>query len=141
MRAFSTLISALLLCAVTHASAQQSLLPQADGDKVRLSALIEMPNGYLSGICVLMMRQETIRGCIFNEFGLTALDFTYDTKKDKVKIDKAMAMFNKWHIKRTLKNDLKKVFHNLSHGTTGYRNEKRQITYQFKPIKEDDAQE
>lgn len=102
-----------------------------------MSALIEMPKGYVSGLCVILREDEQLRCCLFNEFGITALDFSYDIVKQKVKINSAVAMLNKWHIKRTLREDLKQVIIGLERGDTLYTNHKRGIKYEFKPIADD----
>lgn len=134
MRAFLALISAVMLTATAWC---QSLLPQAEGSRVTMSALIEMPKGYVSGLCVILREDEQLRCCLFNEFGITALDFSYDIVKQKVKINSAVAMLNKWHIKRTLREDLKQVIIGLERGDTLYTNHKRGIKYEFKPIADD----
>lgn len=134
MRAFLALISAVML---TVSVWSQTLLPQAEGSRVTLSALIEMPKGYVSGLCVILREDEQLRCCMFNEFGITALDFSYDIVKQKVKINSAVAMLNKWHIKRTLRGDLKQVIIGLERGDTLYTNQKRGIKYEFKPIADD----
>lgn len=134
MRAFLALISAVLL---TASAWGQSLLPETAGARVTLSALIEMPKGYVGGICVILREEEQLHCCLFNEFGITALDFSYDIAKQKVKINNAVSMLNKWHIKRTLRGDLKHVIMGLERGDTLYTNQKRGITYEFKPIADD----
>ena len=59
------------------------------------------------------------------------MDFTYDIKKDKVKLMYVMNTLNKWYIKRVLKKDLKEVMHLMQNGENEYRNNKRKLYYQF----------
>ncbi len=115
----------------------QSLYPEKSGDKVRTSAMIEIPKGYVSGICVMHNDGEEVKASIFNEFGISAIDFIYYPQKDKVKIADVMAMLDKWYIRKLLKKDLLKVVHNLRQGKGEYRNEKYKIDYKFSLLKDD----
>ena len=53
---------------------------------LRYSAYIELPRGYVSGMLVLHHEEETVKGSLFNEFGISAMDFAYRPQKDKVKL-------------------------------------------------------
>jgi hypothetical protein len=92
---------------------------------------IEFEKGYLSGICILGKENNIIKSSIINEFGVSIMDFTYDIKKDKVKLMYVMNTLNKWYIKRVLKKDLKEVMHLMHNGENEYRNNKRKLYYQF----------
>lgn len=107
---------------------------------MKYSALIEMPKGYLSGICVLLKEDGTVKGCVFNEFGISALDFTYFPEKDKVKLHCVISMMDKWYIRRILKRGLRQLFREMQSGNPTYKDVKYKINYQFSPLKED-AQE
>ena len=131
--AYSLLISILLIASSAWPAAAQSLLPQTAGERAQFDAMIEMPKGYVSGMCVIVHDGDQLKGCIFNEFGITALGFTYQLDKKKVKLNSVLPMLNKWYIKRTIKKDLKQVILALERGETSYVNERRHITYQFKP--------
>ncbi len=96
-----------------------------------------MPRAYVSGVCVLQTDGDTVRGCLFNEFGVTALDFTYDSQRQKVKLHHVVKMLDRWYIRRVLRKDLAQLMIRLQRGETQYRNERRQITYQFTPIKDE----
>lgn len=109
--------------------------PISDGIKVRYEATIEMKKGYLSGICVLLNDAGIIKGSLFNEFGISAIDFSYDPKLRKVKLYNVIQMMNKWYIKRVLRKDLALLMENLEQGISEYRDEKYQINYQFKVLK------
>ena len=117
--------------------AAQSLLPQGEGSRVKFNAMIEMPQGYVSGVCVILREGDMFKGSIFNEFGITAMDFTFNPSKGKVKLVSVLPMLNKWYIKRTLKGDLKKVMQALERGETAYENQRRHIIYQFDPMTDD----
>ncbi len=127
MQKFSALISALLLCLTAHAAS----FPTADGERVRYDAVIEMGRGYVSGVCILVADGNEVKGCLVNEFGISALDFVYSPQTKKVKLGHVVKMLDKWYIRRTLRSDLAKVMQNLSEGVMTYRNEKRKIDYKF----------
>ena len=122
---------------MTLPAAAQSLLPQEDGSRAKFNAMIEMPQGYVSGVCVILREGHILKGSVFNEFGITAIDFTYHLTKGKVKLISVLPMLNKWYIKRTLKGDLKKVMQALECGETAYENQRRHIIYQFDPMTDD----
>lgn len=139
MPRYSVLISAvvaLLLCGVSSLKAQ-ALYPQNAGDKVRSTAMIEMPKGYVSGICVMYNDGENVKASIFNEFGISAIDFVYNPAKDKVKLESVIKMLNKWYIRKLLKSDLRKVIHCLRQGVGEYRNERYKIDYKFSRLQDD----
>lgn len=132
-----TLITLCLACLTALA---QSTFPQQEGDRVRYSATIEMPRGYLSGVCILLREGDTVKGSLFNEFGISALDFSYSLAKDKVKLHSVMAMLNKWYIKRVLKKDLRELMCSLQAGETTYSDKKYKIDYRF-TLLEDETDE
>lgn len=105
------------------------------GSKMKFSATIEMPKGYVSGICVLMAEDGVIKGSMFNEFGISAMDFIYQPGKDRVKLVSVMDMLDKWYIKRVLKKDMAHVVRNLMEGISVYRNDKYKINYKFTVLK------
>lgn len=127
-------ISIFLLSMLSFSGAAQSLLPQENGSRTKFTTTIEMPKGYVSGICVIMLEGDVLKGSIFNEFGITAMDFTYQIQKEKVKLISVLPMLNKWYIKRVLKKDLKAVIKGLEQGKTTYENTRRHILYQFLPL-------
>ena len=128
------MISALCFFLVAKQAEAQGLLPENGGDRVRLSANIEMNGGYISGVCAMLKDDGLIKCSLFNEFGISVLDFIYYTDKDKVKIVGAAAFINKWYIKRTLKKDLRHIIHAMKEGRASYINIKRNIHYEFTPL-------
>ena len=128
----------LLLTAMCSSAYAQSLLPQTVGEKARFSALIEMPKGYMSGICVLLHDNDVIKGSMFNEFGITFMDFTYSLQKDKVKLLTVQKMMDKWYIRKILRRDLRQLFHAMQEGRDEYRDEKYQMLFRFTPLSEDE---
>ena len=119
------------LCATADA---QSLLPQSAGEKARFSAIIEMPKGYMSGICVLLCDGDIIKGSMFNDFGITYMDFTYSQQKDKVKLLSVQKMMDRWYIRKILRRDLRQLFHAMQEGREEYRDEKYKMLFKFAPL-------
>ena len=137
MQKCSALISSILLFFCVEVAGAQTLYPKNEGDKVRSSAMIEMPKGYVSGICVMYNDGTSVKASIFNEFGISAIDFVYNPQKDKVKLVSVIKMLNKWYIRKLLKSDLRKVMHCLQQGNGEYRNERYKIDYKFSPLKDE----
>ncbi len=120
------------------ALAQKPCFPQHDGEKTRYSVMIDFSKAYISGIGLIARMENKITGAVVNEFGVSALSFSYDTTKKKTKILYIMKGMNKWYIRRTLKHDISALMSILETCGTTYRNEKRNITYTFSPLKEQD---
>lgn len=93
-----------------------------------------MEKGYLSGVCMLLNSDGKIKGSFFNEFGVSAMDFTYDSRKQKTKLHNVISMLNKWYIRRVLKKDLSALMQCLRDGKTSYRDERYNINYNFIPL-------
>ena len=118
-----------------QAQPDQEAYVDSMGSRMKYSATIEMPKGYVSGICLLMAEDGVIKGSMFNEFGISSMDFTYQTGKDKVKLVSVIKMLDKWYIKRVLRRDMAHVVKNLQSGIPTYRNEKYKINYKFTVLK------
>ena len=138
MRKYLLLISILLLSlASLTVQAQDSLIvqqaPLSDsiGCKTRYATTIELSKGYLSGITIMVREADVYHGVLFNEFGITALEFTYQPQTKKVELIEVIAMLDKWYIRRVLKNDLQYVMENLMKGNPTYKDEKYHISYKF----------
>ena len=125
----------LLLCLTVRLQAQTTF-PSAEGERAKYSAYIEMPKGYVSGICVLLKEEGVVKGSLFNEFGFTALDFTYHPERDKIKLHSVMKMMDKWYIRKVLKKDLRQVMKALMKGESEYTNQRQHIVYRFHGIEE-----
>lgn len=134
------LLGLFFLCSVLPISAQdiadQHPLPDSIGSKMKYNATIEMKKGYLSGICILIRDKDGYKGSIFNEFGISVLDFTYQPVIGKVKLENVIQLLDKWYIKRLLKQDLSQVIKNLQKGISIYDNKKYKIHYQFTELEE-----
>lgn len=113
--------------------ADQAAFVDSIGSRQKYAATIEMKKGYVSGICFMTAEDEGYRASLFNEFGISALEFTYQpSKKHQVKLEQVLPMLDKWYIRRVLKRDMAHVVDNLLQGISTYTNEKYHIKYQFK---------
>lgn len=145
MRKYLLLISILLLSlASLTVQAQDSLIvqqaPLSDsiGCKTKYATTIELSKGYLSGITIMVREADVYHGVLFNEFGITALEFTYQPQTKKVELIEVIAMLDKWYFRRVLKNDLQHVMENLMKGNPTYKDEKYHISYKFSVMSNDE---
>lgn len=109
-------------------------IPEEEGEKCRYAVQIDFKKAYISGIGILMMQDGIINGTVFNEFGVSALSFTYNPEKEKVKLQHVFSKLNKWYIKKVLKRDLVQLIKQLQNDQTTYRDERFDITYNFSPL-------
>ena len=132
-KVLSGFMGLLLLISSLPLRAQVGQAPLVDsiGCKQKFAATIEMKKGYLSGICILVVEDDCYRASLFNEFGISALDFTYQQNKRKIKLQHVIKMLDKWYIRKVLKRDLAHVIDNLLQGIPSYMDEKYHIKYQF----------
>ncbi len=114
----------------------QTEFPIKNGDRARYNVQIDFKKAYISGLCIMLMEDDVIKASVVNEFGVSALDFTYNPFKRKVKILKVMGKMNKWYIKKVLKKDLQQVMFNLPLDINTYEDTKYNIKYTFNPLDE-----
>ena len=134
------LLSISILCITllaAPAARAQNTFPATEGEKVRYSVQIDFGKAYLSGIGIMAYVDGEVLGSVFNEFGVSALSFSYNPQKDKVKILSIIGKLNKWYIRSVVKKDMKKVIAVLKEGGTTYTNQKYHITYTFQQLKND----
>lgn len=116
----------------------------------RYSFQIETNKAFISGLLLANEDDEAINGSMINEFGVSAIDFTFSRKKQKIKLLNVVSFLNKWYIKMVLKNDLKFCLHILYDipfnskskyevirmcETVSIINHKRNLKYTFTPLK------
>lgn len=127
----------LLLLSVSSELFSQVQFPDKDGERAKYDVKIDIRKAYISGVCMMMKDEGIVKASIVNEFGLSAVDFTYNPSKDKVKILNVMSKMNKWYIRRVLRKDLRNIMHQLPQGIYTYENKKQHIIYTFNPLKDD----
>jgi len=107
--------------------------PEEAGERTRYEFLIEMPKTYVSGILVMArVEPDKINASLVNEFGFSLMDFSFDEKKEKVKLVNVTKKLDKWYIKRTLRSDLKQVMLLMRQGGDQYFDKKHKIKYTFR---------
>lgn len=151
MRLFLLFLSSLIICFTFQAIASEpdDTTVETRNEASRMSFRIEMQRGYLSGILITADSGTDINGAMINEFGISALDFTYSRKSGKVKLLNVISFLNKWYIKRVLRADLGYCMHILygipiskernytvtrDGDSLSIVNTKRNISYIFSPI-------
>ena len=76
--------------------------PQADGERARYNVQIDFRKVYISGICMMLNDGGTVNCCVFNEFGVPAISYTYNIATGKVKIVSIIGKMNRWYIKKMI---------------------------------------
>lgn len=142
MPRFLVSISLLVLSLLQAIAQPATKLPTdsaavADSSRLTFTALIETPKASISGICLLVQDSDTIKGAIVNEFGITALDFVYTHKDDKVRLVSAAPMLDKWYMRPVITADIRMLLQALREGKFSYEDEKYHIKYTLSPIRDD----
>lgn len=115
--------------------------PSEVGQRTRHQLIIEMPKAQVSGILIMAhVSPDTINASVVNEFGVSLMDFSYNSLKDKVKLHSVMKALDKWYIRRTLRNDLRQLLHAMRDGSTEYYDKRHKIRYLIQPYDETEEQ-
>lgn len=143
MKRFILFISTIVVSfTIGTAWAQKSGFLKNEGDKTTYTVMIDFSKAYISGVGVFVRQEQKIVGSVFNEFGVSVLSFSYDTQKGKTKILNTIGFLKKWYIKRVLKRDINSLMNVFDSSGAVYHNEKRNITYTFSPlIEQNDTKE
>ncbi|MDE6296758.1 MAG: hypothetical protein K2L89_02845 [Muribaculaceae bacterium] len=67
---------------------------------------LDMSKGYLSGILILREEGEYTIGSIIGETGISAVDFRYDKKRNRLKLLNVVSFLDKWYIRKVISRDL-----------------------------------
>lgn len=149
MKAFLLyLVSLFTFVAASAQSAGPDTVPDP-GQRWRYAFEITTPKAAITGIMIVKETDNEILGSMFNEFGVSAIEFRYDKKKDKIKLVNVIGFLNKWYIRMTLKKDIRLSLHilfdipykpNKNYVITDIENgcklanKKRKLTYTFNRI-------
>lgn len=151
MRIFLLFLSSFIsVFAYSQAETRDSLEMQTSAfQDIKCAVSIDTGKASVTGILITKENDEFILGSIINEFGISAMDFSYNKSKDKLKLEHVVSFLNKWYIKRVLSNDIKFCLHilydmplkkmhnyqiNKAVDLTRIINTKRKISYTFSPI-------
>ena len=136
-RCLQSISIVVLLWSISLHLLAQDNYPREVGQRVRYELIIEMPKAYLSGILIMVRKtDESIDASIVNEFGVSLLDFSYNEKRQKVKLHNVMKKLNKWYIKRVLRQDLKAILAMMSSGEGNTYRNRYDMNYQFSVFNE-----
>lgn len=141
-----------LLVFGTFAAPAKERSPETAGDELRrYSFQIEMSAAAIPGIMLVKRGEASITGSMVNEFGISAVDFIYSDKTQKVKLVSVVKFLDKWYIRQTLAGDIRFCLHILfdtphkpmehkydvvySDNAVTIINTKRDIRYTFSPTK------
>lgn len=98
------LLTSLCACVILG---KAQLLSVSGDETNRYAANLSFNKASVSGIFLIKsLEDEQIVGTLVNEFGIKAFDFTYNVKKDKMKLQNVIGMLDKWYIKRIVCADL-----------------------------------
>ncbi|MCC8039421.1 MAG: hypothetical protein LIP02_15025 [Bacteroidales bacterium] len=115
--------------------------PSEVGQRTRNQLIIQMPKAQASGILIMAcVSPDTINASVVNEFGISLMDFSYNSRKDKVKLHSVMKALDKWYIRRTLRNDLRQLLNIMREGGTEYYDKRHKINYLILPYDETEEQ-
>ena len=109
----------------------QNRLPTEHVPNITYNMSMQTSKAYISGLLRMQYTESEIRTVLVNEFGVSFMEFTYQPRKQKVKLHYVMDAMNKWYIKRTLRSDIKNIINTMQQGDTVYVNTKRDIQYHF----------
>lgn len=131
-----TAILAILLCttSATMATAQTQIYPTEGGNVVKLNAFITTKHTCISGVCALRLQNDTIRGIVINEFGISALSFQYKIGEKRAKILDGVHPVRRPIVRRIIGRDLALCMQGLAQGDTICVNTKQNIRYEFSPL-------
>ncbi len=131
----SLLLFLLLLCNTANAQ-----LP-ADGRTIEYKAEIDVRDSYISGVAMLSCSNDTVTGCIFNEFGVSVISFRYHRVRQKVRILDIQKRLDRWYIRRVLRKDILNLMNEMKGGRNEYYDRKYRIKLKFTPLQgTDDAE-
>lgn len=127
----------LLLCLSLPFGASAQSVDVAE-QSVRYSVQIDIDRAGISGVCILREEGDMVLGAIINEFGVSALTFSYNTRRERAKIVDVIPQLDKWYIKRVLRRDLKTMIPQIAESGVNipyeYLNVKYKIRYRFTPL-------
>lgn len=116
MKASLLFLSNIIIASIAfNANAVSLAADRVVRDTQRYTFQIETPKASLSGILITKVQDNRIIGSLMNEFGVSAIDFSFNIEKDQSKLINVVSFLNKWYIKKTLNSDLKFCIRQIYH--------------------------
>lgn len=115
MKALLLFLSNIIAFIAFNANAVSLATDSVVSDTQRHTFQIETSKAFLSGILITKVQDDCIIGSLVNEFGVSAIDFSFNIANDKLKLISVVSFLNKWYIKKTLSSDLKFCIHQIYH--------------------------
>lgn len=128
---FKIVFVIFMLISIESANSQ-SAFPRNNGDTANYEMQIDARGNFISGICMMVLDEDKIKCSIINEFGVSIIDFTYNTEKDKVKLHYVFKTLNKWYLRRVLRRDLKRIIAIMRIGGTSFVDSRHKLNFTFK---------
>lgn len=108
MRAFLIFLSSLVAFWCSGEEGVGRMSPLA-----RYTFALETDRAGVTGVFLASEDSAGVYGAMVNEFGVSALDFEYSRKKDKVTLSRVVPFLDKWYIRRVLRDDIRYCLHVL----------------------------
>lgn len=113
----------------------------------RYKVKIDFGKAYISGICIKKDVEGGSLWSLMNEFGVSALSFSYDESRQKTRIISMLKILRKPGVKAVLRRDLSVICEDLEHTegldtlTHSYVSAyKEDIVYNFTPLRNEITQ-
>lgn len=123
----------LLLCLLMLCCTALAQLPP-EGSTGEYKAEIYIRGTYISGIAVLSCSNDTVTGCIFNEFGVSVVSFQYYGVRQKVRILDIQKRMDRWYIRHVLRRNILLLMKEMENGRNEYYDRKYRIILKFTPL-------
>lgn len=117
---YSVCLSLLLCLTLLKAHAQtfdssdnsdSYVITTGDDGRAEYALRLTLPKADITGLLIVKQTDEgELRGVMMNEFGVSAFQFSISANRKKVKLANVSALFDKWYIRRIIRNDLKILF-------------------------------
>lgn len=96
MKRFLLFLNSLLFVCAIGLYANDIDSTDVNNQLQRYAFQIETDKAFVSGLLLANESEDVINGSMINEFGVSAIDFTYSKRKQKVKLLNVVSFLNKW---------------------------------------------
>ena len=100
--------------------------PETD-QRMEYALRLTLPKAEVTGVLVVKQTDDgELRCAIMNEFGVSALHFSVTADRRKVTLVNVSALFDKWYVRRVVRNDLRILFQ-ARHSMLGRERKRRLV--------------